>query len=43
MDRLSEQEIEAWYDKIYTMSLFVILGKDVSQILSDFKAFDVES
>lgn len=43
LDSLSEQEIEAWYDKIYTMSLFVILGKDVSQILSDFKAFDVES
>lgn len=36
---LSNQEIESWYDKIYTMSLFVILGKDVAQILADFNEF----
>lgn len=36
---LSNQEIESWYDKIYTMSLFVILGKDVAQILADFNKF----
>lgn len=42
LDGLSEQEIEVWYDKIYTMSLFVILGKDVSQILRDFKSFELE-
>lgn len=36
---LSDREIEAWYDKIYTMSLFVILGKDVAQILADFNEF----
>lgn len=36
---LSNQEIESWYDKIYTMSLFVILGKDVAQILVDFNEF----
>ena len=32
---LSMEEIECWYDKIYTLSLFVVLGKDVSQILND--------
>lgn len=36
---LSNQEIESWYDKIYTMSLFVILGKDVAKILADFNEF----
>ena len=36
---LSDWEIESWYDKIYTMSLFVILGKDVAQILADFNEF----
>lgn len=36
---LSNQEIESWYDKIYTMSLFVILGKDVAKILADFNKF----
>ena len=36
---LPNQEIESWYDKIYTMSLFVILGKDVAQILADFNKF----
>ena len=36
---LSDREIESWYDKIYTMSLFVILGKDVAQILADFNEF----
>lgn len=33
---LSNQEIESWYDKVYTLSLFIILGKDVAQILIDF-------
>ena len=33
---LSNQEIESWYDKVYTLSLFIILGKDVAQILTDF-------
>lgn len=36
---LSDREIESWYDKIYTMSLFVILGKDIAQILADFDEF----
>ena len=36
---LSDREIESWYDKIYTMSLFGILGKDVAQILADFNEF----
>lgn len=36
---LSDREIESWYDKIYTMSLFVILGKDIAQILADFNEF----
>lgn len=36
---LSNREIESWYDKIYTMSLFVILGKDIAQILADFNEF----
>lgn len=36
---LSNQEIESWYDKIYTISLFVILGKDVAKILADFNKF----
>lgn len=36
---LSDWEIESWYDKIYTMSLFVILGKDIAQILADFNEF----
>ena len=36
---LSNQEIESWYDRIYTLSLFVILGKDVAQILADFNEF----
>lgn len=35
LTNLSMEEIECWYDKIYTLSLFVILGKDVSQILND--------
>ncbi|MBS6893140.1 MAG: hypothetical protein KH164_07375 [Veillonella sp.] len=39
LTRLSNREIESWYDKIYTMSLFVILGKDVAQILADFNEF----
>lgn len=34
---LSNQEIESWYDKVYTLSLFIILGKDVGSILSDFE------
>ncbi len=35
LTNFSIEEIESWYDKIYTLSLFVILGKDVSQILND--------
>lgn len=35
LTNFSMEEIECWYDKIYTLSLFVILGKDVSQILND--------
>lgn len=35
LTNFSMEEIECWYDKIYTLSLFVILGKDVSQILKD--------
>lgn len=35
LTNFSVEEIESWYDKIYTLSLFVILGKDVSQILND--------
>lgn len=34
---LSNREIESWYDKVYTMSLFIILGKDIGNILSDFE------
>lgn len=34
---LSDKEIESWYDKVYTLSLFIILGKDVGSILSDFE------
>lgn len=37
LTELSDQEIESWYDKVYTMSLFIILGKDVGNILSDFE------
>ena len=33
---MANNVIEGWYDKIYTMSLFVILGNDVAQILADF-------
>lgn len=36
---LSNQEIESWYDKVYTLSLFIILGKDVASILADFNEF----
>ena len=39
LTELSDWEIESWYDKIYTMSLFVILGKDIAQILADFNEF----
>lgn len=38
LTELSNQEIESWYDKVYTLSLFIILGKDVGSILSDFEA-----
>ena len=38
LTELSGQEIESWYDKVYTLSLFIILGKDVGSILSDFEA-----
>lgn len=37
LTRLSNREIESWYDKVYTLSLFIILGKDVGNILSDFE------
>ena len=37
LTELSDQEIESWYDKVYTLSLFIILGKDVGSILSDFE------
>lgn len=36
---MDNNTVEVWYDKIYTLSLFVILGKDVAQILADFNAF----
>lgn len=36
LTNMANNVIEGWYDKIYTMSLFVILGKDVAQILADF-------
>ena len=37
LTELSDKEIESWYDKVYTLSLFIILGKDVGSILSDFE------
>lgn len=37
LTELSDQEIESWYDKVYTLSLFIILGKDVGSILYDFE------
>lgn len=37
LTELSDQEIESWYDKVYTLSLFIILGKDVGSILFDFE------
>ena len=39
LTNMDNNTVEAWYDKIYTMSLFVILGKDVAQILADFNEF----
>lgn len=39
LTNMDDNTVEAWYDKIYTMSLFVILGKDVAQILADFNEF----
>ncbi len=39
LTNMDNNTVEAWYDKIYTMSLFVILGKDVAQILADFNKF----
>ena len=36
LTNMANNVIEGWYDKIYTMSLFVILGKDIAQILADF-------
>ena len=39
LTNMDNNMIEVWYDKIYTMSLFVILGKDVAQILADFNKF----
>lgn len=36
LTNMANNVIEGWYDKIYTLSLFVILGKDVAQILADF-------
>lgn len=38
---MADDIIEAWYDKVYTLSLFIILGKDVAQILADFSALTV--
>lgn len=43
LTRLSNREIESWYDKVYTLSLFIILGKDVGSILSDFEASFVDN
>lgn len=39
LTNMDNNTVEAWYDKIYTMSLFVILGKDAAQILADFNEF----
>lgn len=39
LTNMDNHTVEVWYDKIYTMSLFVILGKDVAQILADFNEF----
>lgn len=39
LTNMDNNTVEAWYDKIYTMSLFVILGKDVAQILANFNEF----
>lgn len=39
LTHMDNNTVEVWYDKIYTMSLFVILGKDVAQILADFNEF----
>ena len=39
LTNMDNNTVEVWYDKIYTMSLFVILGKDVAQILADFNEF----
>lgn len=39
LTNMDRNMIEVWYDKIYTLSLFVILGKDIAQILSDFNEF----
>ncbi len=39
LTNMDNNKVEVWYDKIYTMSLFVILGKDVAQILADFNEF----
>lgn len=36
LTNMNNNTVEVWYDKIYTMSLFVILGKDIAQILADF-------
>ena len=38
---MADDIIEAWYDKVYTLSLFIILGKDVAQMLADFSALTV--
>ena len=34
---LADDELEQWYDDIYTSTLFVILGLDESRILSKLK------
>lgn len=39
LTNMDNNMIEVWYDKIYTLSLFVILGKDIAQILADFNEF----
>lgn len=39
LTNMDRNMIEVWYDKIYTLTLFVILGKDIAQILSDFNEF----
>ena len=39
LTNMDNKTVEVWYDKIYTLSLFVILGKDVAQILADFNEF----